>query len=40
MGCPHQQGGAFYHPRQPRQTPFYRLVERFYPQFKAVYDER
>ena len=40
MGCPHQPGGAFYHPRQPRHTPFYQLVERFYPQFEAVYAER
>ncbi len=25
--------------RQPQQTAFYQLVERFYPQFKAVYEE-
>ena len=35
MGCEHKEGGGFYHPRQPRQTPFYQLVERFYPQFKV-----
>ncbi len=22
MGCEHKEGGAFYHPRQPQQTPF------------------
>ena len=40
MGCEHKEGGGFYHPRQPQETPFYQLVERFYPQFKAVYEER
>ena len=32
--------GSAYHPRQPQQTPFYQLVQRFYPQFEAVYEER
>ena len=40
MGCEHKEGGGFYHPRQPQQTPFYQLVEEFYPQFEAVYEER
>jgi hypothetical protein len=31
-----QAGG----PRHPQQSPFYRLVERFYPEFEAVYQER
>ena len=39
MGCEHN-GGGFYRPRQPKQMAFYQLVERFYPQFKAVYEER
>ena len=39
MGCEHN-GGGFYRPRQPKKTAFYQLVERFYPQFKAVYEER
>jgi len=27
-------------PRHPQESPFYRLVERFYPEFEAVYEER
>ncbi len=38
--CEAKQGAGFYRPRQPRQTPFYQLIERFYPEFKAVYEER
>jgi hypothetical protein len=30
MVCEVKQGAGFYRPRQPRQTPFYQLVERFY----------
>ena len=40
MGCEHKEGGGVYHPRQPQQTPFYQLAERFYPQFEAVYEQR
>jgi Putative transposase len=40
MGCEHKEGGGFYHRRQPQQTPFYQLVERFYPRFEAVYEDR
>jgi hypothetical protein len=40
MGCGPEVAGSVYHPRQPQQTPFYQLVERFYPQFEAVYPER
>src|SRR3974377_513433 len=40
MGCGPEVAGGVYHPRQPQQTPFYQLVERFYPQFEAVYEER
>jgi hypothetical protein len=39
MGCEHKESGGFYHPRQPRQTPFYQLIERFYPQFEASFKE-
>ena len=40
MVCELKEGVGFYRPRQPQQTPFYQLVERFYPEFKAVYEER
>lgn len=40
MVCEAKEGVGFYRPRKPRQTPFYQLVERFYPEFKAVYEER
>ena len=39
MGCEHE-GGGFYRPRQPKRTPFYQLVEEFYPRFEAVYEDR
>ena len=39
MSCQHQAGGL-YRPRQPKQSAFYQLVEKFYPQFKAAYEER
>ena len=39
-GCGPEVAGTVYHPRQPQQTPFYHLVQRFYPQFEAVYEER
>ena len=38
--CETKEEVCFYHPRQPKQSPFYRLVERFYPEFKRVYSER
>ena len=40
MDCGPEVAGGVYHPRQPEQTPFYRLVQRFYPEFEAVYPER
>ena len=40
MGCGPEVAGSVYHPRQPQQTAFYQLVQRFYPQFEAVYAER
>jgi hypothetical protein len=27
-------------PRHPHESPFYRLAERFFPEFEAVYEER
>jgi hypothetical protein len=29
-----------YRPREPRASPLYRLIERYYPEFERVYDER
>ncbi len=40
MPCELKEAGAIYRPRQPQQTPFYQLVERFYPEFEALYPER
>ena len=40
MVCKAKEGVEFYRPRQPQETPFYRLVERFYPEFERVYAER
>ena len=40
MRCGAKEAGVVYRPRHPQQTPFYQLVERFYPQFEAVYAER
>ncbi len=40
MVCELKEGVGFYRPRQPQQTPFYQLVERFYPAFERVYEER
>ena len=40
MVCEAKEGVGFYRPRQPQETPFYQLVERFYPTFKRVYEER
>ena len=33
MPCGVKETGGVYRPRNPQQTPFYRLVERFYPEF-------
>jgi hypothetical protein len=40
MSCGTKEAGGVYRPRHPQQSPFYRLVERFYPEFEAVYEER
>ena len=40
MACGSKEAGGVYRPRHPQQTPFYQLVERFFPLFEAVYEER
>ena len=40
MVCEAKEAVGFYRPRQPQETPFYKLVERFYPEFERVYEER
>ena len=40
MPCRAKEAGAVYRSRQPQESPFYRLVERFFPEFEAVYEER
>ena len=50
MLCEAKEEVDFYRPRQPQETPFYKLacppkpwrrrVERFYPEFERVYAER
>ncbi|MBC8242244.1 MAG: hypothetical protein H8E30_17475, partial [Alphaproteobacteria bacterium] len=39
MACDGAAGG-FYRPRKPKESPFYRLVERVYPEFEQVYEQR
>lgn len=39
MVCELKEGVGIFRPRQPEQTPFNKLDERFYPAFKSVYDE-
>lgn len=38
--CEAKEGVGFYRPRQPQETPFYKLVAQFYPEFERVYEER
>ncbi len=40
MPCGAKEAGGGYRPRHPHESPFYRLVERFYPESEAVYEER
>ncbi|MDH7502783.1 MAG: transposase zinc-binding domain-containing protein, partial [Verrucomicrobiota bacterium] len=40
MCCGAKEAGGVYRPRHPQESPFYQLVERFYPKFEAVYEER
>jgi hypothetical protein len=38
--CLSPQVATVYRPRQPRQSPLYRLIERYYPEFERSYGER
>ena len=40
MVCLSHQDANVYRPRQPRKSPLYRLVERYYPEFERTYEER
>jgi len=40
MPCRAKEAGAVYRSRHPQESPFYRLVERFFPEFESVYEER
>ena len=40
MPCWAKEADGVYRPRRPQESPFYKLVERFYPEFEAVYEER
>ena len=37
MVCSSSEVTNVYRPRQPRQSPLYRLVERYYPEFERTY---
>jgi hypothetical protein len=38
--CTSSPVAAVYRPRQPRQSPLYQVIERYYPEFERAYDER
>ncbi len=40
MVCTTCQSPSIYRPRQPRNSPLYRLIERYYPEFQRTYDQR
>ena len=42
MACGSKEAGGVYRPRHPQQTPFYQLVERFFPVLpeRLRYDRR
>jgi len=40
MPCGAKEAGGVYRPRHPQQSPLYQLVERFYPEFEALDEER
>lgn len=40
MVCKSSQVAPVYRPRQPRQSPLYQVIERYYPEFERTYDER
>jgi hypothetical protein len=37
---PHEREPALYRPRQARKTPLYQLVEKYYEDVKAVWEDR
>ena len=40
MVCLSQKPTPVFRPRQPRQPPLYRTIERYFPEFERIYDER
>ena len=40
MVCASSPGTPIYRPRRPRESPLYRLIERFFPQFEHLYPNR
>ncbi len=40
MGCPVAKCARVYRPRRPRESPLYRLLDRYYDEFERVYDQR
>ncbi len=40
MACGSEEADGVYRPRQPKQSAFYQLIERFFPEFETVYSER
>lgn len=40
LALPREREPALYRPRQPRKTPLYRLVEQYYEDVKAVWEDR
>ena len=40
MVCLSQKPTTVYRPRRPRQSPLYRTIERYFPEFERIYDAR
>jgi hypothetical protein len=40
LALPHECEPALYRPRQARETPLYQLVEKYYEDVKAVWEDR
>jgi ribosomal protein S27E len=40
MVCSSSQAATFYRPRRPRQSPLYRVIERYLPEFERIYNDR
>jgi hypothetical protein len=34
------KAAGFYRPRQPKDSPFYQLIEKYFPTIRSVYEER